>query len=106
MKIAGEDFDNRMVDFFMKEFKRKHNADMSANKRAVRRLRTACERAKRTISSSTQASVEIDSLHDGIDFYTSITRARFEELCNDLFKATLAPVEKALVDAKLDKNKV
>jgi len=104
--LGGEDFDNRMVDFFMKEFKRKHNADMSANKRAVRRLRTACERAKRTISSSTQASVEIDSLHDGIDFYTSITRARFEELCNDLFKATLVPVEKALVDAKLDKNKI
>jgi len=104
--LGGEDFDNRMVDFFMKEFKRKHNADMSANKRAVRRLRTACERAKRTISSSTQASVEIDSLHDGIDFYTSITRARFEELCNDLFKATLVPVEKALVDAKLEKNKI
>merc|ERR1719466_169029 len=76
------------------------------NKRAVRRLRTACERAKRTISSSTQASIEIDSLHDGIDFYTNITRARFEELCSDLFKATLVPVEKSLADAKLDKTKI
>jgi len=104
--LGGEDFDNRMVEFFISEFKRKHNADMSMNKRAVRRLRTACERAKRTISSSTQASIEIDSLHDGIDFYTNITRARFEELCSDLFKATLVPVEKSLADAKLDKTKI
>merc|ERR1712168_1181248 len=104
--LGGEDFDNRMVEFFISEFKRKHNADMSMNKRAVRRLRTACERAKRTISSSTQASIEIDSLHDGIDFYTNITRARFEELCSDLFRATLVPVEKSLVDAKLDKTKI
>lgn len=76
------------------------------NKRAIRRLRTACERAKRTLSSSAQASIEIDSLFDGIDFYTNITRARFEELNNDLFRGTLEPVEKALRDAKLDKSKV
>ncbi|XP_071512491.1 heat shock 70 kDa protein cognate 4-like [Panulirus ornatus] len=101
--LGGEDFDNRMVTHFMQEFQRKYKKDLKGNKRAVRRLRTACERAKRTLSSSTQASVEIDSLFEGIDFYTSITRARFEELCSDLFRGTLEPVEKSLRDAKLDK---
>ncbi|XP_078508153.1 heat shock 70 kDa protein-like [Lissotriton helveticus] len=104
--LGGEDFDNRMVNHFIEEFKRKHKKDISQNKRAVRRLRTACERAKRTLSSSTQASIEIDSLFEGIDSYTSITRARFEELCADLFRGTLDPVEKALRDAKLDKAQI
>ncbi|XP_063794112.1 heat shock 70 kDa protein-like [Pseudophryne corroboree] len=104
--LGGEDFDNRMVSHFMEEFKRKHKKDIIQNKRALRRLRTACERAKRTLSSSTQASIEIDSLYEGIDFYTSITRARFEELCSDLFRGTLEPVEKALRDAKLDKSQI
>nr|KAF6276642.1 hypothetical protein mMyoMyo1_010289 [Myotis myotis] len=104
--LGGEDFDNRLVNHFVEEFKRKHKKDISQNKRAVRRLRTACERAKRTLSSSTQASLEIDSLFEGIDFYTSITRARFEELCSDLFRGTLEPVEKALRDAKLDKAQI
>lgn len=104
--LGGEDFDNRMVNHFVTEFKRKHKKDITDNKRAVRRLRTACERAKRTLSSSTQASIEIDSLYEGIDFYTSITRARFEELNADLFRGTLEPVEKALRDAKLDKAQV
>jgi len=104
--LGGEDFDNRMVDHFVTEFKRKHKKDISGNKRALRRLRTACERAKRTLSASAQANIEIDSLFDGIDFYTSITRARFEELCSDLFKGTLEPVEKALRDAKLDKASI
>ena len=104
--LGGEDFDNRMVTHFIQEFKRKHKKDISDNKRAVRRLRTACERAKRTLSSSSQASVEIDSLYEGIDFYTSITRARFEELNADLFRGTLDPVEKALRDAKMDKASV
>jgi L1 cell adhesion molecule like protein len=72
----------------------------------VRRLRTACERAKRTLSSSTEASLEIDALHEGIDFYAKITRARFEELCMDLFRSTLTPVERALADAKLDKGSI
>lgn len=102
--LGGEDFDNRMVTHFIQEFKRKHKKDMADNKRAVRRLRTACERAKRTLSSSTQASIEIDSLHEGIDFYTTITRARFEELNADLFRGTLEPVEKSLRDAKIDKG--
>ncbi|XP_053881904.1 heat shock-related 70 kDa protein 2 [Malaclemys terrapin pileata] len=104
--LGGEDFDNRMVSHFVEEFKRKHKRDIGSNKRAVRRLRTACERAKRTLSSSTQASIEIDSLFEGIDFYTSITRARFEELNADLFRGTLEPVEKALRDAKLDKGQI
>lgn len=98
--LGGEDFDNRMVNHFIAEFKRKFKKDISDNKRAVRRLRTACERAKRTLSSSTQASIEIDSLYEGVDFYTSITRARFEELNADLFRGTLDPVEKSLRDAK------
>jgi len=104
--LGGEDFDNRMVDHFVNEFKRKHKKDIKGNKRALRRLRTACERAKRTLSASAQANIEIDSLFEGIDFYTSITRARFEELCSDLFKGTLEPVEKAMRDAKLDKSSI
>lgn len=102
--LGGEDFDNRMVNHFVAEFKRKHKKDLSTNARALRRLRTACERAKRTLSSSSQASIEIDSLFEGIDFYTNITRARFEELCADLFRSTMDPVEKALRDAKMDKS--
>ena len=104
--LGGEDFDSRLVNHFCQEFQRKYKKDLSSNKRAVRRLRTACERAKRTLSSSTQASIEIDSLYEGVDFYTSITRARFEELCSDLFRGTLEPVEKALRDAKLDKGQI
>ncbi|XP_066969981.1 heat shock 70 kDa protein cognate 4-like [Macrobrachium rosenbergii] len=104
--LGGEDFDNRMVNHFVQEFQRKYKKDLTTNKRAIRRLRTACERAKRTLSSSTQASIEIDSLYEGTDFYTSITRARFEELCSDLFRGTLEPVEKALRDAKLDKGTI
>jgi len=104
--LGGEDFDNRMVNHFVEEFKRKHKKDITSNKRALRRLRTSCERAKRTLSSSTQASIEIDSLYEGIDFYSSITRARFEELCADLFRSTLEPVEKAMRDAKLDKSAI
>ena len=104
--LGGEDFDNRLVNHFVQEFKRKNKKDITSNKRSLRRLRTACERAKRTLSSSAQASVEIDSLFEGIDFYTSITRARFEEMCSDLFRGTLDPVEKSLRDAKLDKGQI
>jgi len=104
--LGGEDFDNRLVNHFVNEFKRKHKKDLSSNARALRRLRTACERAKRTLSSSAQTSIEIDSLFEGIDFYTSITRARFEELCQDLFRSTLQPVDRVLTDAKIDKSLV
>nr|AAR17078.1 heat shock protein 70-1 [Nicotiana tabacum] len=104
--LGGEDFDNRLVNHFVNEFKRKHKKDLSTNVRALRRLRTACERAKRTLSSSAQTSIEIDSLFEGIDFYTSITRARFEELCQDLFRSTIQPVDRVLTDAKIDKSLV
>merc|ERR1712004_387520 len=104
--LGGEDFDNRLVDHFIKEFQRKHKKNIGQNKRAIRRLRTACERAKRTLSASAQANIEIDSLFEGVDFYTSITRARFEEMCSDLFKGTLEPVEKAMRDAKMDKSSI
>jgi L1 cell adhesion molecule like protein len=104
--LGGEDFDNRLAAHFVEEFKRKFKKDLTVNPRAMRRLRTACERAKRTLSSATQASIEIDALYDGEDFYTRITRARFEELCNDLFRGTLEPVECVLKDAGVDKKSV
>merc|ERR1712054_188990 len=104
--LGGEDFDNRMVDHFKTEFKRKNRKDLSKNERALRRLRTSCERAKRTLSSSTQAYIEIDSLFDGIDFQSTITRARFEEMNMDYFRKCLEPVEKVLRDAKISKDRV
>ncbi|CAO3620612.1 unnamed protein product [Mucor hiemalis] len=104
--LGGEDFDNRLVDHFMQEFKRKFKKDISGNARALRRLRTACERAKRTLSSAAQTTIEIDSLFEGTDFYTSLTRARFEELNQDLFRKTMEPVEKVLRDSKIDKGQV
>lgn len=104
--LGGEDFDNRMVDYFLQDFKRRHRKDMSQNQRSLRRLRTACERAKRTLSSSTQAHIEIDSLFDGIDFNSTITRARFEDLCMDYFKKCMDPVEKVLRDSKISKGGV
>ena len=90
----------------MQEFKRKFKKDISGNARALRRLRTSCERAKRTLSSGAQTTIEIDSLYEGTDFYSSITRARFEELCMDLFRKCMDPVEKCLRDAKIDKSKI
>jgi L1 cell adhesion molecule like protein len=104
--LGGEDFDNRVVNHFVQEFKRKNKKDISGNARALRRLRTACERAKRTLSSTAQTTIEIDSLYEGIDFYSSITRARFEELCMDLFRKCMDPVEKCLRDSKIDKSHV
>ncbi|XP_046856692.1 heat shock cognate 71 kDa protein-like [Xenia sp. Carnegie-2017] len=104
--LGGEEFDQYMVEHFIKEFKRKHKKDISSNKRAMRRLRTQCERAKRTLSSSTQANVEIDSLFEGIYFCTSITRGRFEELCAEKFQSTLKPVKNALKDTRLNKNQI
>ncbi|CAG8526404.1 13634_t:CDS:2 [Cetraspora pellucida] len=104
--LGGEDFDNRLVNHFVQEFKRKFKKDLTSNARALRRLRTACERAKRTLSASAQTSIEIDSLFEGIDFYTSLTRARFEELNQDLFRSTMEPVEKVLRDSKIDKAQV
>jgi heat shock protein 1/8 len=104
--LGGEDFDNCLVGHFVEEFKRKYKKDLSTNARAMRRLKTACEKAKRTLSSAVSTSIEIDALFEGLDFYTSITRARFEELCATLFRSTLEPVEKVLRDSKIDKNSV
>lgn len=104
--LGGEDFDARLLRHFSEEFKRKHKKDLSGNARSLRRLRTACERAKRTLSSTSQTTVEIDSLFEGIDFYSSITRARFEDLNADLFRKCMEPVEQVIRDAKMDKAKV
>jgi L1 cell adhesion molecule like protein len=105
--LGGEDFDNTLVNHFVKEFKRKNKgADMTKSKRAMRRLRSECEKAKRTLSASARANIEIDSLYDGIDFASSITRARFEDLCMHYFKQCLEPVGKVLSDAKMSKKEV
>merc|ERR1719158_2281381 len=104
--LGGEDFDNALVDHFCKEFKRKHKTDIKGNKRAMRRLRSQCERAKRTLSAAARATIEIDSLHDGIDFYSTITRARFEDLCGTYFRECLNPVKKVLSDASMSKSDV
>ncbi|KAM0839467.1 hypothetical protein ACQ4PT_060294 [Festuca glaucescens] len=104
--LGGEDLNNRMVEHFVKDFLKRHNSDIGSNPRALVRLRTACERAKRMLSSTAQAKFEIDSLHDGIDFYGSITRARFEELNMDLFRKCMEHVEKCLTDAKMDKSRI
>ena len=105
--LGGEDFDNRVVDFCMQDFKRKNRGkDLAGNQRAIRRLRTQCERAKRTLSSSTQATIEIDSLFEGIDYSCSLSRARFEELCMDYFRNSMGPVEKCLKDSGIDKKSV
>ncbi|KAL6544938.1 70-kilodalton heat shock protein [Orobanche minor] len=104
--LGGEDFDNRMVKYLVQEFRRKHKIDIGENPRALRRLRTACERAKRTISSTCQASIEIDALFKGVDFQSTITRPKFEELNVDLFMKCIEPVENCLRDAKMDKNSI
>jgi len=104
--LGGSDFDSALLDHFKKEYERKSKKDMSGDARALRRLRTACERAKRTLSSATQTTVEIDSLFDGDDFSSNITRARFEELNNKAFTGTLQPVEQVLKDANMEKSKV
>ena len=104
--LGGEDFDNRILQHFMTEFKRKHKKDLSTSARSLNRLRTACEKAKRTLSSSAQASIEIDSILDGIDFTSTITRAKFEELNQDLFSKCMEPVEKVLKDSKISKGQV
>ena len=104
--LGGEDFDTRLVMHFAEEFKKKYKKDIMQNKKSVRRLRTACEQAKRTLSTATVANMEIDSLYEGFDFSSSITRAKFENLCDDLFRQTMGPVEQVLRDSKLSKNDI
>jgi L1 cell adhesion molecule like protein len=104
--LGGEDFDNALVQYCVDEFKKKSKLDISTSAKALRRLRTACEKAKRGLSSATQASVEIDSLSEGVDFQTTITRAKFESMCESYFRRTVAPLDGLLRDAKMDKNDV
>ena len=104
--LGGEDFDRKMMDFFISDFKKKYKKDISGNKKSLRKLQTACESAKKTLSSNTIANIEIDSFFDGIDYSTSISRAKFESLCSELFKKTFEPVEKVLCDAKVSKNEI
>jgi L1 cell adhesion molecule like protein len=104
--LGGEDFDSRMVSHLVKEFKRKNKVDISGNPRSLRRMRTACERAKRTLSFDTEASIDIDAIYEGIDFHLIVTRAKFEQLNMDLFEKCLEIVKSCLVDAKMDKSSV
>ncbi|XP_061996197.1 heat shock cognate 70 kDa protein-like [Rosa rugosa] len=104
--LGGEDFDNRMVNYCVEQFKRKHNLDLSGNSRALSRLRNACEKAKRRLSFMTETDIEIDCLHQGTDFYTSITRGKFEQLNMDFFNKCVEPVEKCLKDANMGKSSV
>ena len=104
--LGGEDFDNLLMKYFIDEFKRKHTLDMSDNKRSLRRLKTACERAKRTLSSSNSTTIELESLFEGIDFFSSISKARFESLCMNLFQKCIQPVTQVLQDAGVSKNQI
>ncbi|BCS83166.1 heat shock 70 kda protein-like protein [Cotonvirus japonicus] len=104
--LGGEDMDNRLVSWCVEDFKRKHKLDLSTSAKALRRLRTSCERAKRTLSSSAQTTIEVDSLYEGVDYNVTISRAKFEELCQDLFKKSMEPVEQVLQDSKIDKFNV
>ena len=104
--LGGEDFDSILVEHFAKEFKRKSRIDIKGNKRALRRLRTACERAKRTLSATTMAQIELDSLAEGVDFSSNISRAKFENLCESVFRNSLKPVEKVLKDSGISKNDI
>jgi len=101
--LGGEDFDNIIVDWAAEEFRKKYKMDIKDNARALRRLRTACERAKRVLSSSTQATIEVDSLADGNDLNLTLTRAKFESMCDSLFRKSMEPVEQVLRDAKMSK---
>jgi L1 cell adhesion molecule like protein len=104
--LGGEDFDNAMVDWCCSEFKKKTKIDLTGNAKALRRLRTSCERAKRTLSSATQAQIEADSLAEGLDFQTTLTRAKFESLCEPFFRRCIGPLDNLLKDAKMSKDQI
>jgi L1 cell adhesion molecule like protein len=104
--LGGSNIDNRLVEYFADEFKRKYKKDITNNPRAISRLRTACEKCKRTLSSAAQASIEIDSLYENQDFYATLTRPRFEEICSDVFRMIIPPMQQVLLDAKLDKSQI
>ena len=104
--LGGEDFDNLLMKYFIDEFKKKNKIDISENKRALRRLKTACEKAKRTLSNSNSATIELESLAEGVDFFTSISRARFESLCMNLFQKCIKPIAQVLQDGSVSKSQV
>ena len=104
--LGGEDFDNTLVEFCAAEFQKKTHVDIRDNARAMRRLRTVCERAKRTLSTSTQTVIEVDSLADGHDMNITLTRAKFEQMCDSLFRRTVGPLDKLLADAKMSKSDI
>lgn len=104
--LGGQDFDNRIVEWAIEEFKRKSKIDIRTNSKAIARLRLVAERVKKTLSTATQASLEVDSLAEGVDFQVSLTRAKFESLCDDLFRKCLQPVEQVLKDGKLSKTDI
>ncbi|CAO2183816.1 unnamed protein product [Urochloa humidicola] len=104
--LGGEDFDQRVMDYFIKLVKRRHGRDITGDARALGKLRRECERAKRALSNQHQVRVEVEALFDGVDFSEQLTRARFEELNNDLFRKTMVPVKKALADAGLKKSDI
>ena len=104
--LGGEDIDNRIVTFVVEEFKKKTKVDLLSSPKAMRRLKAVAEKAKRALSSQTQTAIEVDSIHDGMDLNVTLTRAKFEAMCNDIFQKTLEPVEKVLNDAKLSKSEV
>ncbi|KAL6128520.1 hypothetical protein ACLB2K_071875 [Fragaria x ananassa] len=104
--LGGEDFDNRIVNFCVGQFKRKHDLDVSGNSRALRRLKNACEKAKRRLSYAFETEIEVDCLDQGIDFYTTFTCAKFELLNMDIFSKCMEPVEKCLRDADIDASSV
>jgi L1 cell adhesion molecule like protein len=104
--LGGEDFDNRLVDYCMAEFYKKNKVSMNDNVKAVRRLRTQCERAKRTLSASMSTTIDVDSIHNGLDFSFNLNRAKFEELNNDLFKNTMDPVSKVIKDSGIPKSDI
>ena len=104
--LGGEDFDSLLVEYCVDEFKKKTKLDIKGNARALRRLRSSVEKAKRSLSTATQATIEIDSLAEGVDYQTTITRAKFEQLCDSVFKRTIAPLDQLLKDAKMEKGEI
>merc|ERR1712139_210214 len=104
--LGGEDFDQRVMQHFMKIFNKKHSKDMSKDKRSLQKLRREVEKAKRALSSTHQTRIEIEALSDGVDFSETLTRARFEELNNDLFKNTLNPVKQVMDDGDMKKSAI
>ena len=104
--LGGEDFDNRILSYCISDFRRKYQSDPTRNQRALRRLRTQCERAKRLLSTQTSVTIEVDSLHEGNDFSIRLSRAKFEELCLDYFKKAMEPVEQCLKDSNLPQKSI